>query len=156
MTPIRGRAICGQRLVEAVPHNHYLNLTTVSAFNLEYGHIISGTMIGPMTGDLFEVYLEYFLGPYLKPGQIVLMDNLSSHKVAGVKEIIESTGADLMYLPPYSPDYQPAENAISKIKTLVRKAKARTVDAVIDAVAKATDAVTSGDMFSIFKDLGYG
>jgi transposase len=107
-------------------------------------------------GDVFLAYLEQVLCPRLRPGQVVIMDNLAAHKVAGVRERIEATGASLVYLPPYSPDFNPIEQAWSKVKQLLRSAKARTLEALEPAVANALAAVTRQNASAWFSHCGYG
>jgi len=116
------------------------------------------TLPGDRGGDEergFEAYLEHVLAPTLSAGQIVVLDNLSSHKGGRVKEIVEQRGCELMYLPPYSPDLNPIEQAFSKVKGLMRKAEARTREALIEAMGRALDAVTSGDARGFFSHCGY-
>ncbi|MCA1729890.1 MAG: IS630 family transposase [Actinobacteria bacterium] len=110
---------------------------------------------GPTTREVFETYLEHVLAPTLKPGQMVVMDNLSAHKGGRVKEIVEGAGCDLVYLPPYSPDFNPIEQAFSKVKEHMRKAEARTREALIEAMGRALDAVTASDARGFFGHCGY-
>jgi len=110
---------------------------------------------GPMHGRAFRAYVEQVLVPELKPGDIVIMDNLPAHKVAGVRETIEAAGARLLYLPPYSPDFNPIEMAFSKLKALLRKTAARTVDDLWDAVAQSLDAFTPRECANYFATSGY-
>jgi transposase len=110
---------------------------------------------GAMNGEVFRVFVELVLSPTLKPGEVVVMDNLSSHKVKGIKEAIERRGARLLYLPPYSPDFSPIEPCWSKVKTFLRKTKARTVDTLNEAIDQAIDQVTSSDAKGWFRHCGY-
>ena len=110
---------------------------------------------GSTTREIFEAYLEGVLAPTLRPSQILVMDNLSAHKGARVKEIVEGRGAELLYLPPYSPDFNPIEEAFSKVKGLLRRAEARTREALIDAIGRALSAVTSQDARGFFAHRGY-
>ena len=110
---------------------------------------------GPMDGDAFRAYVGECLGPVLKAGDIVVMDNLPSHKVAGIREAIEATGAMLIYLPPYSPDLNPIEKAFAKIKALLRKAAARSVDALIRAIAPIIRTISKAECAAYFKTAGY-
>ncbi len=104
---------------------------------------------------VFEAYLEQALLPHLRPGRIVVMDNLSAHKAERAKELIEERGCEALYLPPYSPDLNPIEEAFSKVKGLLRKAEARTREALVEAMGKALDAVTAGDARNFFEHCGY-
>jgi transposase len=110
---------------------------------------------GPTTREVFEAYLEQMLGPALKKGQVVVMDNLSAHKGYRVRQLIEQRGCELMYLPPYSPDFNPIEEAFSKIKRLLRKAEARTRDALVEAMGRAISAITPRDAEGFFEHRGY-
>ena len=110
---------------------------------------------GPTTRGVFETYLERALAPALRPGQVVVLDNLSAHKGGRVKEIVEARGCELIYLPPYSPDLNPIEQAFSKVKGSMRKAEARTREALIEAMGRALDAVTARDVRSFFGHCGY-
>ena len=110
---------------------------------------------GPSTREVFEAYLERVLAPSLRPGQVIVMDNLSSHKGSRVRELIEERGCKLMYLPPYSPDLNPIEEAFAKLKALLRRAGARTREALIEAMGRALDAVTASDARGFFEHCGY-
>jgi transposase len=110
---------------------------------------------GPTTRAVFEAYLQRVLAPSLQPGQVVVMDNLSSHKGSRVRELVEGRGCHLVYLPPYSPDLNPIEEAFAKIKALLRKARARTREALLEAMGKALDAVTTTDARGFFEHRGY-
>jgi transposase len=110
---------------------------------------------GPTTREAFEAYLERVLGPSLKPGQIVVMDNLSSHKGGRVKEIVAARECELIYLPPYSPDLNPIEEAFSKVKGILRKAQARSREALVEAMGSALCAVSSSDARGFFEHRGY-
>jgi transposase len=110
---------------------------------------------GSTTGEVFEAYLERVLAPALKPGQIVVMDNLSSHKGSRVRVLIEAQGCELLYLPPYSPDFNPIEEAFSKVKGILRKAQARSLEALVEAMGAALAAISSRDTESFFEHRGY-
>jgi transposase len=110
---------------------------------------------GSTTREVFEAYLEHVLAPSLKPGQVVVMDNLTAHKGERVKELIEERGCKLIYLPPYSPDFNPIEEAFAKIKALVRKAEARTREALVEAIGKGISMVTAEDAQGFFDHCGY-
>jgi len=154
MTRRYGRAPRGQRVKEATPQSHWQTLTMLAALTTR-GLEAAMTIAEPTDGDIFLAYLEQILCPRLLPGQVVIMDNLSAHKVAGVRELIEATGARLLYLPPYSPDLNPIEQAWSKVKQILRSLKARTVDALESAVARALAAVTAENALAWFSHCGY-
>jgi transposase len=126
MTRRYGHAPRGQRLVAAVPHGHWKTSTFVAGLRAT-GLTAPPVVDGAMNGDIFRAYVEQVLAPTLRPGEIVILDNLASHKVAGVREAIEANGASIIYLPPYSPDLNPIEQAFAKLKALLRKAVARTI-----------------------------
>ena len=131
-----GRAPCGQRLVASVPHGHWKTSTFLAALRVDA--VTAPCLIdGAVNGDIFRAYVEQVLAPTLRSGDIVVMDNLSSHKVAGVRAAIEAAGAQLLYLPPYSPDFNPIEQLFAKLKAILRAAAARSLDALCDAVAVA-------------------
>ena len=154
MTRRYGRAPAGERVHEATPAGHWSTLTLLGALTKE-GWLASMTVESPTDGDVFLAYLEEVLCPCLQPGQIVIADNLSAHKVAGVRERIEAAGATLLYLPPYSPDFNPIEKAWSKIKQQLRKTKARTVERLEAAVAETLPTITSQDAHGWFRHCGY-
>jgi len=110
---------------------------------------------GPTTREVFEAYLEQVLAPSLKPAQIVVMDNLSSHKGSRIRELIKGRGCELIYLPPYSPDLNPIEEAFAKIKTLLRRVEARTREALMEAMGWSLDAVSASDAWGFFEHRGY-
>lgn len=124
-----GRCAKGVRLRASIPHGHWKTSTFLAGLCHD-GLIAPLVLDGPIDGESFRAYVQQFLAPALRPGQIVVMDNLSSHKVAGVREAIEAVGAHLLYLPPYSPDLNPIEQLFAKLKALLRKAAARTVEAL--------------------------
>ncbi len=138
MARTRGRCARGARLVAAVPHGHWKTTTFVAAPRAD-GIAAPCVFDGAVNGERFRAWVEQGLAPALRPGDVVVMDNLGSHKVAGVREAIEAAGAELRHLPPYSPDLNPIEQAFAKLKALLRKAKARTVDALWDAIGLALD-----------------
>jgi transposase len=149
-----GRCPRGQRLVASVPWGHWKTTTFVAALHL--GGIAAPCVLdGPMDGESFRAYVEQFLVPILRPGDIVVMDNLPSHKVAGIRAAIEATGADLRYLPPYSPDFNPIEQFFAKLKALLRKAAARTVEALIAAIADALTKVSPQECANYLANQGY-
>ena len=154
MTRSHGRCPRGQRLVMDVPHGHWKTTTFVVALTL--GGLVAPTVVdGAMTGDLFVAYVEQQVVPTLKPGDIVVMDNLSSHKRAGVRAAIEAAGATLRYLPPYSPDLNPIEKAFSKLKALLRKAQKRTIAALESYLGEVLDAFSPEECANYFRSCGY-
>ena len=154
MTRRYGRAPRGERIREATPAGHWNTLTLLGAMT-QQGMLASMTVESPTDGDVFLAYLDEVLCRQLQAGQVVVMDNLSMHKVAGVRERIEAVGATLLYLPPYSPDFNPIEQAWSKIKQKLRSAQARTVEALEAAVAQALATVTSQDATAWFHHCGH-
>jgi transposase len=137
-----------------VPHGHWKTTTFVGALRLS-GVTAPMTLGAAMTGAAFLAYVEQVLVPTLRPGDIVVMDNLPAHKPAAIRKAIERAGAELRFLPPYSPDFNPIELAFSKIKALLKKAAARTVTDLWDAIRDAIDAVTIQDCRSFFAATGY-
>lgn len=154
MARLRGWAPKGERCRASVPHGHWK--TTTFTAGLRLGGIAAPMLLdGPMHGLAFRAYVEQVLVPDLSPGDIVVMDNLPAHKVTGVRQAIEAAGAHLLYLPPYSPDFNPIEMAFSKLKALLRKTAARTVDDLWDAIAQAIDAFTPQECQNFFTAAGY-
>ena len=149
-----GRALRGQRLVAGVPHGHWKTSTFLAA--LRHGKLTAPCIIdGAINGEAFRAYVEQFLAPTLLPGDIVILDNLGSHKVAGIREAIEAVGATLLYLPPYSPDLNPIEQFFSKLKAALRKAAARTIDALYAAVAAALTTYNPTECANYLANAGY-
>lgn len=130
-------------------------LTVLGAMSTR-GIVAAMTVESATDGDVFLVYLEQVLCPKLQPGDVVVMDNLSAHKVQGVRELVAATGAELLYLPPYSPDFNPIEKAWAKLKQLLRAAKARTAEALDQAIAEALKAITADNAAAWFRHCGYG
>jgi len=155
MTRTYGRAPRGERVREATPQGHWKILTMVAALTTR-GLEAPMTIAEPTDGDIFLAYIEQVLCPRLRPGQVVVMDNLSAHKVSGVRELIEARGARLLYLPPYSPDLNPIEQAWSKIKQVLRSLKARTAETLDHAVAEALKTITAENAVAWFAHCGYG
>jgi transposase len=145
----------GQRAYCSVPRNRGPNTTLLSSMTTE-GMGPSLAVEGTTTGAVFEAYVERVLCPVLCPGQIVVMDNLSAHKGERVRELIERRGCEVLYLPPYSPDLNPIEEAFAKIKGVLRKAEARNREALIEAIGRAISAVTAQDVRGFFEHCGYG
>lgn len=155
MARMRGRCACGQRLVSAIPHGHWKTTTFVAG--LRYDGISAPCVIdGPMDGETFLAYVEQFLAPTLAPGQTVFMDNLPAHKVSGVREAIEKTGASLRYLPPYSPDFNPIEQFFAKLKALLRKAAERSVDGLWNRIGDILNALKLDECQRYLAHSGYG
>lgn len=154
MTRLRGRAPCGERLVEHAPQGHWHTTTMISAIRLT-GVEAPMVIDGAMDSLVFRGYVERLLGPTLHAGDIVVLDNLSSHKAAGVREAIEARDASLLYLPPYSPDLNPIEAMWSKVKQSLRGAAARTSHALLRAIGDALRSVTLDDCRGFFKGCGY-
>jgi transposase len=154
MTRRWGRTVGGQRVHDAVPAGHWRTLTLLGAVSVS-GWVATMTVEAPTDGDVFLAYLEHVLCPQLRPEHCVVMDNLAAHKVAGVRERIEATGARLLYLPPYSPDFNPIEKCWAQVKQYLRAAKARTVSALEQAVTTALTALTADQANAYFKLCGY-
>jgi transposase len=154
LSPVYAWAPKGQRAYCSVPRNRGANTTVLSAMSVE-GMGPSLTVEGPTTSVVFEAYVEQVLAPTLRRGQVVVMDNLSAHKGERIKGMIEQRGCELLYLPAYSPDFNPIEEAFSKIKRLVRKAEARTREALVEAIGSALSAVSSKDARGFFEHCGY-
>lgn len=154
MARLRGRAKRGQRCRAAVPHGHWKTTTFTAGLRCD-GLVAPMVLDGPMNGDIFRAYVEQVLAPTLKPGDIVLMDNLAAHRVSGVREAIEAAGATRLFLPPYSPDFNPIEQVFSKLKAWLRKAAARTKAALDNAIADAIDALTAVECANCFRNSGY-
>lgn len=141
MTRLYGRAFGGERVVEYVPDVRFERYSLLSTINIK-AEMIPLVYRGTLNGALFEKYIVEFVVPKLKPRDILIMDCLSVHKVAGIAKAVESVGANVVYLPPYSPDLNPIETVISEIKSHLRKIKARTFDEICDGVNIAIDSVT--------------
>jgi transposase len=154
MARTHGRAPKGRRLRMSVPHGHWKTTTFVAGIRTS-GLIAPFVLDGPINRDAFEVYVDKVLVPDLKPGDVVIMDNLSSHKGPRVREMIEAEGAGLLYLPPYSPDFNPIEKAFSKLKALLRKAAERTVEGLWTTIGQLLDAFTPTDCANYFAACGY-
>lgn len=154
MGRLRGWAPKGERCRAALPHGHWK--TTTFTAGLRLGGISAPMLLdGPMSGSAFLAYVEQVLVPELGPGDVVVMDNLPAHKVSGVREAIEAVGARLMYLPPYSPDFNPIEMAFSKLKAFLRKAAARTITDLWDAIAQAIETFNPEECQNYFAAAGY-
>jgi transposase len=154
LSPLYGWSRVGERLRAAAPKNWGKNVTLLSSMSIE-GMGPSVAVAGATTRATFEAYVEQALAPSLREGQIVVMDNLSAHKGGRIREIIEERGCELLYLPPYSPDLNPIEEAFSKVKALMRKAEARTREALVETMGRALGAVSARDARGFFEHSGY-
>jgi transposase len=149
-----GWAPRGERLVDAAPHGHWRTTTFVAGLR-STGLIAPLVLDGPMTGAAFRAYIEQMLAPSLSAGDVVVMDNLAAHKVAGVQEAIAAVGAGILYLPPYSPDLNPIEQFFAKLKALLRKAAARTRDALWDAIGQSLNGFSPDECHNYLANSGY-
>lgn len=148
------RAASGEWLRVGVPHGHWKTTTFVGALTL-HGMIAPIVLNGPINRIAFEAYVEQVLGPELRSGDIVTMDNLSSHKGPRTHQMIEAAGASLLFLPPYSPDFNPIENAFSKLKAMLRKAAERTIDDLWDRIGSLIPTLTVQECANYFAAAGY-
>jgi transposase len=154
MARLRGRAPRGARLRSGVPHGHWKTTTFTGALRLT-GMTAPLVLDGAMNGAAFLAYLEHLLVPTLKPGDVVIMDNLPAHKAAGGREAIEKAGARLLFLPPYSPDFNPIENAFAKLKALLRKAAERSIEGLWQTVGHLVPTFTPAECANYFNAAGY-
>ena len=154
MTRLYGRAPRGERLVAAVPHGHWRTTTFIAGLR-QSGVIAPLVLDDPMTGAAFRAYVEQALVPALQPGDVVVMDNLAAHKVAGIEEAIALAGASLLYLPPYSPDLNPIEQLIAQLKALLRKAAARSKEALWATAGQLLDVILPGQCRNYLANSGY-
>jgi transposase len=154
MARLCGRAPRGQRCRASIPHGHWKTTTITGALRLT-GLTAPMVLDGPMNAAAFQAYVEQVLAPTLMPGDIVVMDNLPAHKPAGVRRAIEATGARLLYLPPYSPDFNPIEMAFAKLKATLKKAAARTLAELWDAIADSLPTFTATECQNYFAAAGY-
>jgi transposase len=154
MMRLFGRAPSGQRVIDKVPHGHWMTTTLIAALGIE-GVRCSTVVDGAVNGDVFVAFVERVLVPHLKPGDVVVMDNLSSHKVRRVRKLIEQTGAEARYRPPYSPDLNPIENVFSKIKQRLRTLACRTKEVLWNSMQSVLDAVTHTDAINCYAHAGY-
>jgi transposase len=154
MTRRYGRCAKGQRLVAKAPWGYWKTTTFVAG--LRHNGIVAPLVLdGPMDGPTFRAYVEQALAPALAPGDVLVLDNLSAHKVSGVREAITDRGATLLYLPPYSPDLNPIEQLFAKLKALLRKAAARTRDSLWSTIGEALDAFTPDECRNYIRNSGY-
>src|ERR1700720_4237976 len=155
MAPLRGWAPRGQRLKAKVPHGHWQTMTFLAA--LRHDRVTAPWLIdGPINGECFLLYVEKVLVPTLRPGDIVIMDNLGSHKGKAVRQLIRAADAKLFFLPKYSPDLNPIEQVFAKLKHLLRKAAARSVEPVIAAIGQLRRTYTAQESANYFTNAGYG
>jgi transposase len=154
MTRLRGRAPIGQRLLAKIPHGHWKTTTLIAALCL--GGILCSTVVdGAINADVFEAFVEQVLAPQLRDGDVVIADNLSSHKRARTRELIEAAGAKLVFLPPYSPDFNPIEMIFSKVKQLLRSMACRTREALWNGMQSVLNQVRASDAANCFAHCGY-
>jgi transposase len=154
LTRLYGRAAPGARVVDTVPQNYGESISLLAAFSLQ-GLSAPMTVEGAVDAEVFRIYGEQVLGPTLCPGDIVLMDNLAVHKVTGIEEVIHARGARVEYLPPYSPDLNPIEKCWAKLKTALRHAKARTREALEEALKQVLQTISAADALAWFAHCGY-
>jgi transposase len=154
MTRPRGYAPRGQRLVATAPHGHWHTTTFVGAITTR-GFIAPLVIDGAVNGELFVAYVEQVLVPELRRGDVVVLDNLGSHTAAGVRAAVEGAGCRLLFLPPYSPDLNPIENAFSKLKRLLRSAAERTVEGLWAAIGRLLDRFSPAECRNYFRHCGY-
>ena len=154
MTRRHGRAEVGERVVDHAPHGHWGTTTLVAALRLD-GTTAPLAVEGATDTEVFVIYIQKVLAPSLRPGDLVVMDNLSPHKAPAVAAAIRAAGAEVVFLPPYSPDLNPIEQLWSKVKAYLRKLKARTLETLIDGIREALAAVTASDAQGWFGDCGY-
>ena len=154
MTRAWGRAPKGERIAEATPQGHWQVLTTLATLSLRGLEAVM-TIASPTDGEVFTAYLEQVLAPRLQPGDVVVLDNLSAHKVSGIRRLIEARGAELLYLPPYSPDLNPIEKAWFKLKQYLRAVKARSAEALDQAITEALKTITAHNAVAWFRHCGY-
>ena len=155
MTRRYGWAPRPDRVSEAVPAGHWRTLTVLAALTTA-GVLASMTIESSTDGDVFLAFVEQVLAPRLEPGHVVILDNLAAHKVAGVRSLIENRGAQLLYLPPYSPDFNPIAQVWSKLKQLLRGVKARVLEQLEPAIARALAAISAQNARAFFGHCGYG
>jgi putative transposase len=154
MEPLCGWAPLGERLVASVPHGHWKTMTFVAALRCD--RIEAPWLLdGPINGEAFKTYVEKVLAPTLKPGDLVIMDNLGSHKGAAIRQAIRAARAKLFFLPKYSPDLNPIEQVFAKLKHLLRKAAARTIETLTAAVGELLGAYTAEECANYFTNAGY-
>jgi len=149
-----GRSPCGERCIDSAPCGHWQTTTLIAGLRWQ-GVSAPAVLDGPIDGASFLAWVEQFLCPALGPGDVVIADNLQSHKVAGVQEAIEAVGATILYLPPYSPDFNPIEKLFSKVKSLLKKAAERTQEALWQEIDHLLDGISPDECANYFKSAGY-
>lgn len=149
-----GRSLAQRRLVAAVPHGHWRTTTFVAGLR-QTGIVAPLVLDGPMTGPTFRAYVEQFLAPSLAPGDVVVVDNLAAHRVAGIRQALAAVGASLLYLPPYSPDLNPIEQFFAKLKALLRRAAARTRDELWSTIGRLLDTCPPTECANYLNHCGY-
>ncbi len=154
MARSRGRAPRGERLRAPIPHGHWKTTTFVAGLR-NSGRVAPMVLDGPINGEIFQAYVDQVLVPELRPGDVVVMDNLGSHKGAGVRRAIEAVGASLLYLPPYSPEFNPIEQAFAKLKAMLRKAAERTLDGLWASIGRIVATFTPAECTNYFAAAGY-
>lgn len=154
MTRLWGRCSRGQRLIAKVPHGHWKTTTLIAALGIG-GVTCSMVVDGAVSADVFEAFVEQVLVPNLRPGDVVIVDNLSSHKRQRTRELIADAGAELTFLPPYSPDFNPIEMIFAKVKQLLRSLACRTHEALWKSMQSVLDQVTAADAANCFRHCGY-
>ena len=154
MARLRGRALRGQRVIDRVPHGHWKTTTLVSALDL-FGIRCALELDGAVNRLAFEAFLEHVLAPTLQPGELVILDNLSSHKGQRATQLVQAAGAELLYLPPYSPDLNPIELAFSKIKQTLRSLRLRRIDELWSGMQSVLETIRPADAAGYFKHWGY-
>ena len=154
MSRLRGRSLSGERLVEPIPHGHWKTTTFVGAIRAS-GWLAPLVVDGAINGQIFLSWVQQHLTRELRPNDVVIMDNLSSHKIVGVQESIESAGAKLFFLPPYSPDFNPIELAFSKLKQLIRSAKETSMEKLWDTCGNVLEKFSESEFRNYFRHAGY-
>jgi transposase len=154
MQRTHGRAAPGERVVTKVPHGHWKMISTIAAMNID-GIVASGSFDGATDTELFVAFVSDALLPMLKPGQVLVMDNLPAHKSPLIDQLVESVGARVLRLPPYSPDFNPIEMAISKVKTVLRKLAHRSVDGLFTGIGEALESIQPTDALNYIAHCGY-
>ena len=155
MARTRARGPRGERVVCKVPHGHWRTVSTIAAMTAR-GVLCAGSFDGATDADTFVAFVEDFLAPHLRPGQVVVLDNLAAHKSPRVAAAVGAAGARVLYLPPYSPDFNPIEMAISKVKAALRAMARRTVDGLCAGIGEAMATVTAADAENFIRHCGYG
>ena len=155
LTRLYARAPRGERAYGKAPRNWGKNITLISSLSADEGIGAAMSVEGATDGAAFETYVKHFLAPTLRRGQIVVMDNLQVHKIKRVRDLVEGAGAEVLFLPPYSPDFSPIEEAFSKVKGILRRIGARTREALLEATSEALDAVSRTDAVGWFGHCGY-